>query len=149
MKKMNSQKLKNIKKDLLRTGLLSGALLLSGCTNSVAVANTQIYSNSSQQQFDESMNATALICEGNDILIVQLQDYKLDKASSGWANGGVAVGNTYTLTTSEGDFLRVNVFNTIIINGNDSYEKAKKMALSLIDENGIIYDYNDQELLSR
>lgn len=149
MKEMNSQKLKNFKEGLLRAGLLSGALFLSGCTYSATVPNTRMDNNSYQQQFDESMNAAALIHEGNDILIVQLESYRLDKASNGWSNGGVAVGNTYTLTTKDGDIIKADVFDTIIINGNDSYEKVKNIAISIIDENGIIYDYNNQKLLSR
>ena len=148
---MEKEGIKKAKLFALRTGLLSSALLLSGCTN-VSNTNTQAgtYSNNnSQVQYEQLEDATALIYEENNILIVKLLNYECSYASRNAGISGGEASGTYRLITIEGDILNVHSYNTIIITGNNSYEKAKNIATALIDETGIIYDYNEQMTLKR
>jgi SepF-like predicted cell division protein (DUF552 family) len=151
---MEKEGIKKAKLFALRTGLLSSALLLSGCTN-VSNTNTQAGTDrlyipvNSQVQYEQLEDATALIYEENNILIVKLLNYECSYASRNAGISGGEASGTYRLITIEGDILNVHSYNTIIITGNNSYEKAKNIATALIDETGIIYDYNEQMTLKR
>ncbi|MEE3342804.1 MAG: hypothetical protein VZS44_01790 [Bacilli bacterium] len=106
---------------------LSSILLLSGCEGKT--------SNNTKTDSSEPV-ATAILLNDDEALIMDLSYYFKDYSY------GLDVSYIYNM---DGDELIVGNDNIVIIKGENSHEKAEKMAEGLVSENGKITCYDEEK----
>lgn len=121
---IKKEKMKKIGKNLMCGTMISSMLLFSGCDLKDSNVPT----------------ATAIIITNDDALIMDLSDYDND-----YSYGQ----NVAYIKNMNGDKLRIGHENIIILDGEDSHQKAKEMAEFLIGETGEVICYDESNKFSR
>lgn len=128
--KEKTKKSKKTGKIILCGILISSVLLLSGCG-----------SETKKQQADIPSNITAIIMENGNALLIDLKSYD-DKTLT---VNGAKQDKAWCLHTIDGDTILIDFNSAKFVEGENSHEKAEFIAQSLIDENGKITCYDDEQ----